>query len=86
VHLNHLRKIELSEQKIVYEGMLENKAKDQLKEKELLILQYSMQVKKLENHLANMESKVSQIGEEKKIGEIQQNTRELELIENKTKL
>jgi hypothetical protein len=86
VHLNHLRKIELSEQKIVYEGMLENKAKDQLKEKELLILQYSMQVKKLENHLANMESKVSQIGEEKKIGEIQQNTRELELIENKNKL
>jgi hypothetical protein len=66
--------------------MLENKAKDQLKEKELLILQYSMQVKKLENHLANMESKVSQIGEEKKIGEIQQNTRELELIENKNKL
>lgn len=47
VHLNHMRKIELSEQKIMFEGMLENKTKDHMKEKELLIMQYSLQVKKL---------------------------------------
>lgn len=37
-----MRKIELSEQKIMYEGMLDNTSKDHLKDKELLIMQHSL--------------------------------------------
>lgn len=86
VHLNHMRKMELSQQKIMYEGMLESKSKDHLKDKELLIMQNNITIKKLNNQITALQTALDQVSEHKKIGEIQQNTRELELIENNNKL
>jgi ribosomal protein S17E len=77
VHLNHLRKMELSEQKIMFEGMLDNLSKDHHKEKEILIMGFNAEGKKLMNVIAGLQSELSQLGEVTKIGEIQQNTREL---------
>jgi len=57
--------------------MLENKGKDHLKDKELLIMQYSIAGNKMESHLAALQSKIDELTEHKKIGEIQQSTREM---------
>lgn len=78
--------MELSEQKLLYEGMLDSASKEHLKEKEVLIMQHAIEIKRLQNHLAAAESKLALLGEQKKIGEVQQSTREMELIENNSKL
>lgn len=67
VHLNHMRKMELSEQKIMYEGMLESKSKDHLKDKELLIMQNNITIKKLNNQITALQTALDQVSEHKKI-------------------
>ena len=81
-----MKKMELSEQKLMFENIIEHLKKDHNKEKELLIMGHNMEIKKLASLIASMESQVDQLGEAKKIEEIQQNNRELDLIEDKSKL
>lgn len=70
----------------MFESAIDHLKKDHNKEKELLILGHNMEIKKLANLIDSMENQVDQLGEAKKIEEIQQNNRELDLIEDKSKL
>lgn len=47
LHINHLRKIELSEQKIMYENMINNITKENAKEKQLMQVEHDIVIKKL---------------------------------------
>ena len=68
MHINHLRKIELSEQKIVYENIIDNIARENNKEKEIITIENNLAIKKLEQQIAYKAIESSNINELKKIG------------------
>lgn len=86
VHLTHMRKIELSEQKLMYENAIDSLTREHLKQKELLTIENDLQLKRLEKVLNDKCIEATKIGEQKKIGEIEQNVREQELLDKKDKL
>ena len=45
----------------MYEGMLESKSKDHLKDKELLIMQHNIAIKKLNNQLTALQIALDQV-------------------------
>jgi hypothetical protein len=86
VHLTHMRKIELSEQKLMYENALDALARDHLKQRELTAIENDLHLKRLEKVLTDKCIENAQIGEQRKLGEIEQNVREQELLDKKEKL
>ena len=86
IHLNHIRKIQLSEQKIMYDHMIENMTKEHIKQKELVSMEYDLLVKKLQQMVSCKEIEACKLGELLKVGEINQSVREQQLLEKKTKL
>lgn len=68
MQINHLRKIELSEQKIIHDHMIENMAKESSKERELLSIEHDLLVKKLEQLLVSKELEAAKLGELVKVG------------------
>lgn len=57
-----MKKMELSEQKIMFENIIDHLKKDHNKEKELLIMGHNLEIKKLAGHIASMENQVDQLG------------------------
>lgn len=64
----------------MFENMLDNIMKENAKEKELMQLEHDIVVKKLEQLVASKSIENNKIVELKKIGEIEQNARENELL------
>jgi hypothetical protein len=86
IHVNHIKKMELSEQKLHYENVIEGIEREFKKEKDVLILQNDMEIKKISNMLAAKQMEADRLGQEIKYVHIENNVQQQELHEKKLKL
>ena len=85
-HCQHVKRLELSEQKISYENLIDKVKRELQKEQEIATFQYESELKRLKNEVHVRETEIEKLGDEISTGKIANEMRVSELKDKKTQL